>query len=67
MAKEEELSLRHGLSAAIILLGVTVGLAFMSPALTGNAIGNLTDTNATGVGIAVVFASMALGFLLSRD
>ncbi len=64
---EEGLHFKHGLAAAFLIMGVPIGLVFMTPSMTGNAIGNLTNTASTGIGVMVVMASMALGFFLSRD
>lgn len=65
MAKEE-FKISHGLSSALMLIGMTIGAAFLSPAVTGNAIGNITNSTSTGIGVSVIILALMLGFFLSR-
>lgn len=50
--KEGELEKRT--SAVISIVGVLAGLFFLSPVVTGNAIGAISSNNSTGIGVALI-------------
>jgi hypothetical protein len=64
---EEGIKFKQTLSSVLLLLGITIGIAFMSPSITGNAIGDLSVTNSTGIGIIIFVTAVSLGLILSRE
>ncbi len=64
--KKQKSGLEHRTLAVLMAAGILAGLFFLAPNLTGNIIGNLSQTSSNWLGAVLLVAGLAGGFFWLR-
>ena len=60
-------SLKKAIFVSSIFVGIFGGLFFITPALTGNAVGAMTPNAATGVGVMLIVLGLINAYLWKKN